>query len=198
MRRLAIAAAAMLVAATAGAQMYRWVDKDGKVYYTDTPPPGATKSVQKRSSTPAPTDTGPAAPYAVQQAMKNFPVVVYTASNCGQPCTDGKALLAARGVPYREIAVGPDTAMSVDELKKVAGSDSVPVMMVGRSPTRGFEPEMWHSALDAAGYPRGAPPLSAQAQRAAQAGAAPKADAPRAQPPAPVEPEKPLGPYAPK
>ena len=49
MKKLAIAVAAMLVAATASAQMYRWVDKDGKVYYTDTPPPAAAKSVQKRA-----------------------------------------------------------------------------------------------------------------------------------------------------
>ena len=195
MRKLAIAVAAMLVAATAGAQMYRWVDKDGKVHYTDTPPPGATKSVQKRAGAPAAAETTPAAPYAVQQAAKNFPVVVYTASNCGQPCTDGKALLAARGVPYREVAVGPDTSMSVEELKKATGSDSVPVMLVGRSTTRGFEPDMWHNALDAGGYPRSAPPLSAAAQKAAQASTA---DAPKAQPAPPVEPEKPLGPYAPK
>ncbi|MET0680713.1 MAG: DUF4124 domain-containing protein, partial [Burkholderiales bacterium] len=47
MRRLALAVAAMFVAATAGAQMYRWVDKDGKVHYTDAPPPAASKSVQK-------------------------------------------------------------------------------------------------------------------------------------------------------
>ena len=53
MRRLAIAVAAMFVAATAGAQMYRWVDKDGKVHYTDTPPPAASKSVQKRATAPA-------------------------------------------------------------------------------------------------------------------------------------------------
>jgi glutaredoxin len=199
MRRFAIAVAAMLVAATASAQMYRWVDKDGKVYYTDTPPPAAAKNVQKRATAPAAAaagDAGPAAPYAIQQAAKNFPVVVYTAPNCGQPCADGKVLLAARGVPYREIAVGPDSGMSTEELKKATGGDTVPVMMVGRSTTRGFEPEMWHSALDAGGYPRGAPPLSAQAQKAAAAPAA-KADAPKAEP-APAEPEKPKGPYAPK
>ena len=194
MKKLAIAAAAMLVAATAGAQMYRWVDKDGKVYYTDTPPPSAAKGVQKRGTAAAPTDTGPAAPYAVQQAAKNFPVVVYTAPNCGQPCVDGKALLAARGVPYREVAIGD--GFTAEDLKKATGGDTVPVMMVGRSATRGFETEMWHSALDAANYPRGAPPLSAAQQKAAMAPAA-KAGAPKAQP-VPVEPEKPLGPYAPK
>ena len=195
MKRLAIAVAAMLAAATAGAQMYRWVDKDGKVQYTDTPPPASAKSVQKRGTGPAPTDTGPAAPYAVQQAAKNFPVVVYTASSCGQPCTDGKALLAARGVPYREIAVGPDSGMSAEDMKKATGGAGVPVMMVGRSATHGFETEAWHNALDGAGYPRSAPPLSAQAQRAAAA----KAEAPKAEPaPAPAESEKPKGPYAPK
>jgi glutaredoxin len=198
MKKLAIAVAAMLVAATAGAQMYRWVDKDGKVQYTDTPPPASAKSVQKRGTGPAPTDTGPAAPYAVQQAARNFPVLVYTSANCGKACADGKALLAARGVPYREISVGGDNGISAEEMKKATGgSDGVPVMMVGKSATRGFESEAWHTALDSAGYPRGAPPLSAQAQKAAQASAAPKADAPKAEAP-PAEPEKPKGPYAPK
>jgi len=194
MRKLAIAAAAMLVAATASAQMYRWVDKDGKVYYTDTPPPGAAKSVQKSGAAPAaPTDAGSTTPYAVQQAAKNFPVVVYTSANCGPACADGKALLAARGVPYREVIVGGDTGMSPDEFKKATGASGVPAMMVGRSMTRGFESEMWHNALDAAGYPRNAPPLSAAAQKAASAPApAPKPE------PAPAEPAKPLGPYAPK
>jgi glutaredoxin len=195
MKRVAIAVAAMFVASTAGAQMYRWIDKDGKVHYTDTPPPAsAAKNVQKRGTAPTPTDTGPAAPYAVQQAAKNFPVVVYTSENCGQPCTDGKALLVARGVPYREVAVGPGSDMSAEDLKKATGGDTVPVMMVGRSTARGFETDMWNSALDAGGYPRSAP-LSAAAQKAAASAA--KADAPKAQP-APVEPEKPLGPYAPK
>ncbi len=196
MKRLAIAVVAMLVAATAGAQMYRWVDKDGKVQYTDTPPPAAAKSVQKRDTAPASTSAGPAAPYAVQQAAKNFPVLLYTASNCGQACADGKALLAARGVPYREIAVGTESGMSAEEFKKATGGDSIPVLMVGRSPTRGFETGMWHSALDAGGYPRSAPPLSAAAQKAAAAPAV-KAEAPIAEP-APAEPEKPKGPYAPK
>jgi len=200
MIRLAIALAAMLAAAGAGAQMYRWVDKDGKVYYTDSPPPAAAKSVQKRAGAPAaPAEAGGAAgvPYSVQQAAKNFPVVVYTSSNCGPPCADGKALLAARGVPYREIAVGPDTKLSSDDLKAATGGTTVPVMMVGKSPTRGFETDMWHSALDAGGYPRGAPPLTAQAQKAAAAPAAAKAEAPNAKP-EPAEPEKPKGRYAPQ
>ena len=75
----------------------------------------------------------------------------------------------------------------------MTGGDTVPVMMVGRSATRGFETEMWHSALDAATYPRGAPPLSAAKVGAAPA---PKVDARRHSRPGGAE--KPMGPYAPK
>jgi hypothetical protein len=36
-------------AAMASAQMYRWVDKDGRVHYTATPPPPGTKARTLRS-----------------------------------------------------------------------------------------------------------------------------------------------------
>ena len=156
-----------LCAATTSAQMYRWVDKDGKVNYTDSPPPAAAKSAQKRVPAPAAADTGAGAgaPYAVQQAAKNFPVIVYTSPNCGAPCTDGKALLVKRGVPYREVAIGSEGGATTDELKQATGGDTVPVLMVGKNTTRGFETDMWHTALDSAGYPRNAPPLSARRRR---------------------------------
>ena len=61
MIRILIAIAFLLAAAGAGAQMYRWVDKDGKVRYGDTPPPGAkTSSVR---GAPA-GEAAPAAPAA--------------------------------------------------------------------------------------------------------------------------------------
>ncbi len=48
------AIAILLATATVAAQVYKWVDKDGKVQYTDTPPPpGATKTEAKK------VDTGP-------------------------------------------------------------------------------------------------------------------------------------------
>jgi Domain of unknown function (DUF4124) len=47
--RLFIAAAILLAAATVTAQVYRWVDKDGKVQFTDVPPPAnATKAEPKK------------------------------------------------------------------------------------------------------------------------------------------------------
>jgi type IV secretory pathway VirB10-like protein len=47
--------ALLFAASAANAQMYRWVDKDGKVRYGDTPPPGAkTSSIKGPQSGAAP------------------------------------------------------------------------------------------------------------------------------------------------
>jgi hypothetical protein len=60
MPRTLLLAVLLAVSAAASAQLYRWVDKDGRVHYTATPPPaGATKS--RTLETPA---TPPAPPAA--------------------------------------------------------------------------------------------------------------------------------------
>lgn len=57
MNRFALAAFLVLFAPLASAQLYKWVDKDGKVQYSDQPPPaGASKqiNVAPGPATPAP------------------------------------------------------------------------------------------------------------------------------------------------
>lgn len=179
MPKLLLAAVAALFASTAAAQMYRWVDKDGKVHYTDTPPPAtAAKQVEKRTSTPSVVQS--TTPYAVQEAAKKFPAVLYTHSSCKDPCAAARDLLAKRGVPFREIAVTDEKTRA--ELKKASGGEEVPVLTLGTRPTVGFETETWQSALDGAGYPRNAAPLAAQKAGAAKGepAAAAKPDAPAA------------------
>ncbi|MDX2219974.1 MAG: DUF4124 domain-containing protein [Burkholderiales bacterium] len=51
-----------LLSLTVGAQVYRWVDKDGKVQYSDQPPPpGAGKSEVTRINSATPSATPAAA-----------------------------------------------------------------------------------------------------------------------------------------
>jgi glutaredoxin len=214
MLRLLFTALALLFAASAAAQMYRWVDKDGKVHYTDTPPPAAAaKSVQSRTASPSVVESSQQ-PYSVQQAVKNFPVVLYTHADCKEPCADGRTLLASRGVPFREIAVVDEKTQ--DELKRATGDTQVPVLMVGKQPSRGYESGMWNAALDAAGYPKAGSP-AAQLRTVPPPAAiveptppAAKADAPKQAeaapggryaplPPDPKAPQPPaVGPYAPR
>jgi hypothetical protein len=55
MHKLIVLAASFLFAASAAAQQYKWVDKDGKVRYGDVPPPGANATrLKPPSSGPSP------------------------------------------------------------------------------------------------------------------------------------------------
>jgi len=165
--RAMLVAAVLFAVALAGAQaqqMYRWVDKDGGVHYTQQPPPPDAKEVQRRSvSTGAP--ESPELPYATQLAARNFPVTLFTSADCQAPCKDGRESIEKRGIPFEEVVVGDEK--SVEELKRIAGKAQVPVLRVGKQIAVGFEPDIWKSAIDAAGYPASGPPSRARARPAA-------------------------------
>ena len=66
--RHAIVFAALLAASAANAQVYRWVDDQGKVHYGERPPSGAKAApVQDKLATPPGAPAPKAAPDASQQ-----------------------------------------------------------------------------------------------------------------------------------
>jgi glutaredoxin len=141
----------LLGAGFAYAQQYRWIDKDGRVQYTDAPPPAWAKDV-RRSNVATAKPAAQQTPFEVARLQKDFPVTLYTAPNCKEGCEAARAALNRRGVPFKEVQVWePGTA---EELKRVSGSDEVPVMLVGRSVQRGFEQGAFDALLDSAGYPK--------------------------------------------
>src|SRR5512140_2243054 len=103
MKRLMWMLLVSVAVATVSAQaqtVYRWVDKDGKVQYSDTPPPAdARSSQQKRLGSGTTVDEQ--VPYAVQIAVQKNPVSLFI-TVCGDPCSGARALLAKRGIPYTE------------------------------------------------------------------------------------------------
>jgi len=72
--QLFIAMAILLATATVAAQVYKWVDKDGKVQYTDTPPPAsATKTEAKKlDAAPASAPAAGAAAKSLADRSKDF------------------------------------------------------------------------------------------------------------------------------
>jgi glutaredoxin len=142
----------LVVAFTAAAQtVYRWVDKDGKVHYGDSPP-AENKSVQQKNLKAGQGVNADNVPFAVKDATQRNPVTAFL-TNCGQPCDGARSLLAKRGVPYtaKDPENNPNDA---DALKALAGGLDVPFLQVGDRSIRGFTEESWNSALDAGGYPR--------------------------------------------
>jgi glutaredoxin len=138
-----------LVSATAMADgLYRWVDANGKVHYTDTAPTSPNVKSEKRTFA-APVAEARGLSYENQVAAKNFPVSLYTAPKC-EPCDHARSLLSKRGVPFAEISVIDNKQR--DELIKLSGGAELPVLRVGKQINKGYEAGMYNSALDIAGY----------------------------------------------
>jgi len=158
--RVLIAFSLLAFVITAQAQiLHRWTDESGKVHYTDQPPPVGARNVEKMGSArSAEADKNSSAQrsYALQQAVKNFPVTLYTSKECGDPCKKGLAHLNKRGVPYTEKPVA--TRAEIDELIKLAGAPRVPFLVVGVTTLKDYEELGWDEALDTAGYPKTAAP----------------------------------------
>jgi glutaredoxin len=151
MRLFFTAATILLIAcADAAGQTYRWVDKEGRVHYTQTPPPPDAKGVQKKTFRHGPVEASNL-PYATQVAAKNFPVTLYTSPDCGAPCDRARAVLVKRAVPFKETSVL--TQNEVDEMKRLSGKADVPLLVVGAQVQSGFQEGLYNGLLDSAGYP---------------------------------------------
>lgn len=154
-----------LVLATAGADAqtaYRWIDKEGKVHYSDHPPPPAQAQRIEQKKLEAPGSSGQNVSALTRQAMTDFPVTLFTTPDCGDPCKHGRDFLARRAVPYTEKSL--QNQDDVTALRTVMGEapTKVPVMRVGARVAKGYQSQEWETLLDAAGYPK--PGTSASAE----------------------------------
>lgn len=138
----------LFLVSDAQAQLYKWVGPDGKINYSDTPPPPDVKKVETKSlSGGAPSVNLPA---DLAAAVAQNPVVLYTAPNC-TPCNEGRTLLKQLGIPFSEKTVSSNE--DIDKLKQISGDTQLPLLTINMSKFRGFEGAAWRVALSSAGYP---------------------------------------------
>ena len=147
----ACAAALCALAAPSAHALFKVIGPDGRVTYTDRPPPASEGRVL-----PVNRETGvasdPQLPFALHQVAMRIPVVLYTTAECGDGSPMARALLARRGIPYSE-----RTATSQEEREawaRIVGGSETPTLLVGSQSLRGFTPSAWDETLDVAGYPR--------------------------------------------
>jgi glutaredoxin len=156
-------------------QVYRYVDPDGRVIYSDRVPPANARDVQAKRLG-ANYIQGSQMPLAAQQAMERFPVTLYT-FQCGEVCQAAEALLNRRGVPFSTVNV--EEAKGAEQLKNLTGEMQAPVLQVGdKMVAKGYNEAKWQSMLDDAGYPKTPPSRRAAplAKPEVPASAAPKVD----------------------
>jgi glutaredoxin len=180
----ALAAFAAACMATAQSNVYRYTDPDGRVVYSDKPPPANAKNVQTKRIGANVVETSQPS-LAAQQASDRFPVTLYTFP-CGEVCTNAEALLNRRGVPFAIVNVQNDE-QGMARMQAMTGDDKAPVLAVGdKLIVKGYNESRWQATLDEAGYPKTPPPrVTAPAARASNAAPPPSpvADGTRALPP---------------
>ena len=163
-------------------QVYRYVDADGKIVYTDKPPPPTAKEAQSKRIGANSIETSQLS-YAIQQAQERYPVTLYTFA-CGVVCDSAQALLNKRGVPHSVVDVS--VSDGADRLKKLAGGLDAPALQVGEQYSVGFNESKWQAMLGDAGYPATPPPrIGPVARPVTTPPATPTATAQTAQPTVP-------------
>lgn len=132
--------------------VYRIVGPDGKVTFSDKPPPAASNAKVTAAGADGARGVATASlPFELRKVAGQYPVTLYSGDNCG-PCASARSLLTTRGVPFTEKTVS--TNEDAQALQRISGDNSLPFLTIGSQQLKGFSDAEWTQFLDAAGYPK--------------------------------------------
>ncbi len=143
---------AALLLATAASAQYKSVGPDGRITYSDLPPPSTSRIVNEKRAAEPPSSTV-ALPFELQQAVSKYPVTLYTGDRCG-PCDDARGYLRSSGIPFTEKTVTSDDDITL--FRQQSPDGTAPVVTVGSRRSVGFSQAALAGLLDNAGYPQAA------------------------------------------
>jgi glutaredoxin-like YruB-family protein len=149
----------LLFAATAWTgSIYKWVDKDGVVHYSDGAPEGEGISgdietrpavdgdstpMVERKNTEAPSATTP--PSQADTRRKDAVVEIYTTSWCHY-CDQTKRYFRSRGITFKEYDIEKDRA-AARRHRRYNPRGGVPVTVINGQPIIGYAPDAFGRAL---------------------------------------------------
>jgi glutaredoxin len=131
-------------------QVYRIVGPDGKVTFSDQPPPAASNAKVNAATPGGGAAASAGLPFELRQVSAKYPVTLYTGANCGS-CSAARTMLTNRGVPFSERTV--TTNDDIQALQRLSGDATVPFATIGGQQLKGFSDSEWTQFLNAAGYP---------------------------------------------
>lgn len=144
--------ALVLVAAGAVAQpVYRQVDKNGKVTFSDRAPVQSTESPSAAVGGSASQANTGGLPYELRLVVQRYPVLLYTRDDCS-PCAMARTLLVTRGVPFDERTVKSNE--DIEAFQRLSNQGTMPLLTIGTQQLKGYADTEWSQYLDAAGYPK--------------------------------------------
>lgn len=152
MKRLTNFCIALLFVSMAGMALgaetlYKTVGPDGKVDYSDKPPPdGKVEKTMQFNNLPSSEVPGLSLSYVEQlrrfkasqaktPATPAAGVVLYAASWCGY-CRHARSYLAKKSIPYQEIDI--DTPRGKESFAEIAGGGGIPVLFASGQRVQGY------------------------------------------------------------
>lgn len=141
----------LLAAPALAGKVYQWRDADGRVFYSDQPPP----SVQYTERKIRPNTVGQASrASSADQANNETQVVLWVSASCEPACSQALELLDRRGVQYDVRNVDPANEKSMLAFFNVVGTMQArpPVLQLGKEVLKEFNSPLWQAALSKAGY----------------------------------------------
>lgn len=142
-RPLAIASflLTLLVGGGAHAEVYRWVDEDGTVHYSDEPREGGQEAEQvdiPEVNSAESVDVSTLESRDASDSSGDAEVIMYSASWCGY-CDKAGTYFERNGIPFTEYDVEDSEKGRTDHAEM--STDSVPVILVGDQRMIGFSVE---------------------------------------------------------
>ena len=140
----------LLLAVMVQADMYKWVDKDGRVHFGDNPPEDAKP---ERLAVEVNTITMPTvttnefldARENQRQAAASRQVTMYSTVRCGY-CKKARRYFRQQGIPFKEYDVETSRKGRAD-YKKMNGR-GVPIILVGNKRMNGFSADRFQKLYD--------------------------------------------------
>lgn len=135
------------------AQTYKWIGPNGKMVYSDTPPPANAKKLISKSMQGTAQQSNVKFPPDLDIAVRKNPVTLYAtvSSTPCAACNEARNMLKQNGIPFTEKTI--DTKEDVEKLRQVSGDTQLPLMLVSKAKFAGFDAVEWRTALSTAGYP---------------------------------------------
>ncbi len=135
----------MMASTVTQGDLYKWVDKDGKIHYGDSPPENAKlKKITGKVNSFSSVSVEPFVydPNIITRRKTSKSVVMYSTSWCGY-CKKAARHFRQKKIPFTEYDI-EKSAKAANEYKKLRGR-GVPIILIGDRRMNGFNASTFDS-----------------------------------------------------
>ncbi len=138
----------------ASSEIYQWKDKDGNVFYSDSPPPGVDAQKKKfredkieRPEIKENINKSEGNILNENRPYSDVRVIMYMTSWCGY-CRKAREYINSLGVGLTEYDVDKDRSKNSEMLSKSGGAKGVPLIDVEGVIIKGYVPDAIKTAVE--------------------------------------------------